>query len=158
MKIQYEKETKRLLKVIPTDTLSRMKLEGDYIEVGDSDANKDKYFQYMLEQKVEHPVTGVISNRYGDRILTEDELLEGLRYARNKALTETDWAILPDSPLSEIEKQSMLEYRQSLRDITEPIKTGEKTIDDISLPLEPVGQKEVTFADLMEEIDLSSAI
>jgi hypothetical protein len=42
-----------------------------------------------------------------------------VRYQRNGKLQETDWVLLPDSPLSDAMKQTMIVYRQQLRDVTE---------------------------------------
>lgn len=42
-----------------------------------------------------------------------------IRESRNLLLLESDWTVLPDSPLSEEKKQEWKTYRQSLRDITE---------------------------------------
>ena len=39
------------------------------------------------------------------------------REHRNMRLAETDWAVLPDSPLSESKKASYLQYRQYLRSL-----------------------------------------
>jgi hypothetical protein len=42
-----------------------------------------------------------------------------IRSQRNKKLYATDWAMLPDSPLNEQQKNLAATYRQQLRDITE---------------------------------------
>jgi len=42
-----------------------------------------------------------------------------IKLERNKILKETDWMILPDSPLSENEISLIKVYRQELRDLTE---------------------------------------
>jgi hypothetical protein len=39
-----------------------------------------------------------------------------VRAKRNQLLRETDWTVLPDSPLLEADKQDWMEYRQELRD------------------------------------------
>lgn len=39
------------------------------------------------------------------------------RAQRDKLLTATDWAVLPDSPLDESSKTSLKTYRQALRDV-----------------------------------------
>ena len=41
-----------------------------------------------------------------------------IRGRRDKLLSESDWAILPDVPLSEEQKIEVKTYRQALRDIT----------------------------------------
>lgn len=48
-----------------------------------------------------------------------EPILKEVRAKRNKLLQECDYTQLPDSPLSEEEKQEWAEYRQQLRDITQ---------------------------------------
>jgi len=55
-----------------------------------------------------------------------DRAIAGLRQRRNVLLSSSDWTVLSDSPLSETEKTSWLEYRQDLRDITEGLNTEAK--------------------------------
>ena len=49
---------------------------------------------------------------------TEDELKEENKAKRNILLIDTDYTQLPDSPLSEEEKEQYKEYRSYLRDYT----------------------------------------
>ena len=46
------------------------------------------------------------------------EELEALRKYRNKLLDKSDWAVMPDGPLSDSKKTEWKTYRQELRDIT----------------------------------------
>jgi hypothetical protein len=55
-----------------------------------------------------------------------DRAMQSLRQRRNALLASSDWTVLSDSPLSETEKTSWLEYRQDLRDITEGLNTEAK--------------------------------
>lgn len=48
---------------------------------------------------------------------SRDKALNGLRGARNSLLTSSDWTQMPDSPLSDQEKQQWATYRQALRDL-----------------------------------------
>ena len=48
--------------------------------------------------------------------------LEALRIHRNKLLQESDWTVMPDSPLSDSKKDEWKTYRQKLRDITKTAK------------------------------------
>lgn len=41
-----------------------------------------------------------------------------VRNARNRELRRTDWAALPDSPLSDEERAAVKEYRRKLRDVS----------------------------------------
>lgn len=43
--------------------------------------------------------------------------LDKLRIERDKALAESDWTQMADSPLTNSEKQAWADYRQSLRDL-----------------------------------------
>jgi hypothetical protein len=55
-----------------------------------------------------------------------DRAIAGLRAKRNALIASSDWTVLSDSPLSETEKTTWLEYRQDLRDITEGLNTEAK--------------------------------
>jgi len=55
-----------------------------------------------------------------------------VRAQRNSRLTETDWAILPDSPLSDADKTVYQNYRTALRDV--PAQSG---FPDNALPEGP---------------------
>lgn len=44
-------------------------------------------------------------------------LLNDIRKQRNILLAQSDWTQLPDAPISEEEKQSWSQYRQTLRDL-----------------------------------------
>jgi len=57
---------------------------------------------------------------------------EELRILRNQRLAESDWTQLPDSPLTEDQKFSWKEYRQSLRDLPENITDPKPTVLDFN--------------------------
>ena len=46
------------------------------------------------------------------------EEMEILRANRNQLLIQSDWAVMPDSPLSDSKKDEWKTYRQALRDMT----------------------------------------
>ena len=54
-----------------------------------------------------------------------EKAMKNLRFKRNNLLTESDWTVLPDSPIAD--KTAWQTYRQELRDIT----SGLTTIEDI---------------------------
>lgn len=58
----------------------------------------------------------------GDELKTDEELAEEARIKRNKLIAETDYLVLPDSPVSEDYRNAIMVYRQALRDITKQIK------------------------------------
>lgn len=47
----------------------------------------------------------------------QEQALEELRRVRNQKLTQTDWTQMPDTNLSEVEREAWAAYRQNLRDI-----------------------------------------
>ena len=51
------------------------------------------------------------------RALVESSLWNVVRIDRDKLLAESDWTVMPDSPLSTSKQNEWKTYRQSLRDI-----------------------------------------
>jgi hypothetical protein len=51
-----------------------------------------------------------------------------IRHSRNVELQMTDWTSLPDSPLTQEQKQKWSVYRQQLRDITKVFPTPNHVI------------------------------
>lgn len=66
--------------------------------------------------------------------LAFDRAMEDLRAKRNRLLTESDWTILPDSPIAD--KTAWQVYRQNLRDLTEGITTKEQA-NAVVFPTKP---------------------
>jgi hypothetical protein len=72
--------------------------------------------------------------------MTEQEVWAGIRNVRNILLQESDWTILPDSPLTDKQRQAAIIYRQKLRDhpstITDIMALKEELINsDIAYPV-----------------------
>ena len=67
-------------------------------------------------------------------IVELDMAMEDLRAKRNRLLTESDWTILPDSPIAD--KTAWQVYRQNLRDLTEGITTKEQA-NAVVFPTKP---------------------
>ena len=63
-----------------------------------------------------------------------DMAMANLRAKRNALLTESDWTILPDSPIAD--KTAWQAYRQNLRDLTEGITTKEQA-NAVVFPTKP---------------------
>ena len=57
-----------------------------------------------------------------------------LRMERNNLLKQSDWAVLPDSPITN--KTDWQNYRQELRDITEGLTTVEE-VEAVEFPTKP---------------------
>ena len=61
--------------------------------------------------------------------------MEELRLVRNRLLSESDWTVMLDSPLSESKQTEWKKYRQTLRDIT---KTANPKVSGLRLDLSSV--------------------
>lgn len=76
-----------------------------------------------------------ITSSHTEITLTEfDRHLAGLRNKRNQLLTETDWVVLPDSPIAD--KTAWETYRTQLRDITNGLTTVEQ-VEAVVFPTKP---------------------
>lgn len=65
--------------------------------------------------------------------LSQEQFIQIVRSERNKKLNATDWAVLPDSPLSDEKKQQYQNYRQALRDLPQTLST----VEDLVWPVQP---------------------
>ena len=66
---------------------------------------------------------------------TELEIaMSNLRIKRNELLAETDWTVLPDSPVAD--KTAWQNYRTELRDLTNGLTTVEQ-VDAVTWPTKP---------------------
>lgn len=90
--------------------------DDEYLYLGDAD---------QLTQKV---VNGELVSKEPEQII--DPMRE-IRLDRNTLLVKSDWTQMPDSPLSQEQKQAWADYRQALRDITT------QDIDNIVWPEKP---------------------
>lgn len=62
------------------------------------------------------------------------EKWRNIKSQKNLLLVQTDWCVLPDSPLSLELIQAMKEYRQKLRDITKDFTNP----DEVVFPTNPL--------------------
>lgn len=60
--------------------------------------------------------------------LPREEFLVYLRRQRDILLSETDWTVLPDSPLSAELQEQFRVYRQALRDLPQNINSYEQLV------------------------------
>ena len=65
-----------------------------------------------------------------------DMAMETLRAKRNKALADSDWAVLTDVPLEPAQKAAWMNYRTLLRNITNGLETTEQ-VKAVTLPIPP---------------------
>ena len=74
---------------------------------------------------------------FARKVVTDDrtdaEKENDARSQRNALLTQSDWAVMPDSPLSDSDKTSWQTYRQALRDVSDQAGFP----DNITWPTKP---------------------
>jgi hypothetical protein len=63
----------------------------------------------------------------------EDWALKTIRTERNKKLSDSDWRVLPDSPITN--KEEWYRYRQSLRDLPELVIANQ--FNNVPWPTQP---------------------
>ena len=71
-------------------------------------------------------VEAVFEDVYTKHITPTPYTANTLRGRRKNLLKDSDWTVMPDSPLSDSKKAEWTTYRQALRDITNGIDTEEK--------------------------------
>ena len=68
----------------------------------------------------------------------EEQLLNLIRYDRNVKISITDWAVLPDTSLTEAQVSEIRAYRQALRDMPATIDMSQITnTNDVTWPAPP---------------------
>lgn len=63
-----------------------------------------------------------------------EKAMKNLRFKRNAKLTESDWVVLPDSPIAD--KTAWQNYRTELRNLTNGLTTVEQ-VDAVIWPTKP---------------------
>ncbi len=67
-----------------------------------------------------------------------DRAMADLRQRRNRLLLESDWTMLADTTLTNVQKTSWMNYRTELRNITEGLSTVED-VNSVVFPNTPHG-------------------
>ena len=67
-----------------------------------------------------------------------DRAMADLRQRRNRLLLESDWTMLVDTTLTNVQKTSWMNYRTELRNITEGLSTVED-VNSVVFPNTPNG-------------------
>ena len=67
-----------------------------------------------------------------------DRAIADLRQRRNKLLQESDWTVLSDNTLTNVQRTSWMNYRTELRNITEGLSTIEN-VNSVVFPNTPNG-------------------
>lgn len=72
---------------------------------------------------------------YGEWVWDIEHIVNEIRFVRNQKIIETDWMLVVDSPFTEEERQTIMSYRQELRDITETLDMSiVGSLDDVVWP------------------------
>jgi len=71
----------------------------------------------------------------GEWVWDIEHIVNEIRFVRNQKIIETDWMLVVDSPFTEEERQTIMSYRQELRDITETLDMSiVGSLDDVVWP------------------------
>lgn len=65
-----------------------------------------------------------------------DRAIAQLRATRDKDLKDSDWTQLPDTTLTNVQKQAWMQFRTELRNITDGLTTVEQ-VNNIDYPDKP---------------------
>lgn len=114
-----------------------------YEEIDQMDFIEHKYYDVYTSTWIERPSRpNPFAFWTGSTWDWDDEnLLNYIRNLRNEKLRETDWTQVDDNSLTGQERVEAAQYRQSLRDLTEPLKQAPEnfpTLDSVSWPTPPV--------------------
>ena len=69
-------------------------------------------------------------------VLDSASLMAELRMERDRKLGDSDWRVMPDSPMNDKQKAEWATYRQELRDIP-GVYSSITSLDDVTWPTEP---------------------
>jgi len=75
---------------------------------------------------------------FSKNIITFEMAMSALRSQRNKDLKDSDWTQLPDTNLTNSQKQAWMQFRGELRNITDNLTTVEQ-VNNIDYPDKPNG-------------------
>lgn len=67
-----------------------------------------------------------------------DRAMVELRSKRNRDLQDSDWTQLPDTTLTNVQRQAWMQFRTELRNITDGLTTVEQ-VNNIDYPDKPNG-------------------
>ena len=65
-----------------------------------------------------------------------DRAMVELRAKRNRDLKDSDWTQLPDTTLTNVQKQAWMQFRTELRNITNGLTTVEE-VNSVAFPVKP---------------------
>ena len=101
-------------------------------ETGEILFSTDMYYLEADKDNVEANFNDVYTKHTNPTPISADTL----RGQRKSLLKNSDWTVMPDSPLSDSKKAEWTTYRQALRDITNGIDTEAKALA-VTFPTPP---------------------
>ena len=90
---------------------------------------------YYLAADVDNVET-MFESLYSGSITATPFSADTLRGQRASLLSNSDWTVMSDSPLSDSKKAEWVTYRQALRDITNGVSTEEQALA-VTFPTQP---------------------
>lgn len=135
----YHAERRKYLKNFQTGEFYWKDYEMEQIDSPEASELYDFFHAtfYMIESLENEEFQNQLSRIYAD---TSSVNWLSIRLCRNFLLSETDWIFLPDSGISEEDKELYLSYRKALRDLPE---TFTEYADDIKFPITPTIYKKL---------------
>ena len=98
-----------------------------------------KAWNYELQEWADRPRSPNPHASWREGAWTWDPelLLRDIRNARNALLFRTDWAMVSDAPLTETQKEEVISYRTSLRELPTGVSAETNSVDTAPWPTKP---------------------
>jgi hypothetical protein len=141
----YHAKRRKFLKNFKTNEFEWKDYEMEQVAISEAEALKDKLIEafYLIDSVENQEFQVELSRMYAKQRQVSPF---SVRLARNFLLSETDWAIGIDSPLSEEDKQLYLTYRSKLRDLTNSVEFS-VNVEETKFPISPEFYKEIYVKD-----------
>lgn len=131
----YYAKRRRYRKNFSTSKFEWVDYEMEQLSTDEGKAVKDKLVEsyYLIDSLEDQEFNQELARMYAK---TSSVSPLTIRLARNFLLSETDWALAPDSQLSDADKAKYITYRQKLRDITDQTEFSTNA-DIVKFPISP---------------------
>ena len=109
----YDLDSGNYLGFYPTDV---------YPDVSSIPEPKIELTEKQWEEAYSEVRYGIVDGKHAELLFTEEELSkeakESIKRKRLNLLKESDWVVLPHSPVTGLKLDEWINYRQELRDVT----------------------------------------
>ena len=131
----YYAKRRRYRKNFSTSQFEWVDYEMEQLSTDEGKAVKDKLVEsyYLIDSLEDQEFNQELARMYAK---TSSVSPLTIRLARNFLLSETDWALAPDSQLNDADKAKYITYRQKLRDITDQTEFSTNA-DIVKFPISP---------------------